>query len=79
MVRLLHRRLDRLAAHLQGILDSEEHQGGARLRRRVEGGVRLAAGARLAVERRRQFLVDALDQQRRSASNWSISPNIRLR
>lgn len=25
MVRLLHRRLDRLAAHLQGILDSEEH------------------------------------------------------
>lgn len=66
MVRLLHRRLDRLAAHLQGILDSEEHQGGARLRRRVEGGVRLAASARLAVERRRQFLVDALDQQRRS-------------
>lgn len=36
------------------------------LRRRVEGGVRLAASARLEVERRRQFLVDALDQQRRS-------------
>lgn len=65
LVRLLHRQLDRLAAYGQRILDAQKRQGGACLRRGGESGAGRTVGQRLAVERRRQLLVDPLDQPRR--------------
>ena len=88
LVRLLHRQLDRLAAYGQRILDAQKRQGGACLRRGGESGAGRTVSQRLAVERRRQLLVDSLDQPRRSGglvrqgdrqTGSFTSPNFRLR